>query len=189
MKPLAFCTSIAGAVLVSACVVMPTAPFVPAMPGSTKTLEQFSADDAACRGSAYAAVSGPANAAATTTAGNTAAATVLGAAAGALIGAATGDAGAGAAIGAGTGLVFGAAANSSYAGASSYDLQRAYDATYLDCMYARGHKVPAGFAEYRGQRVRGAPNHPPRDYPPPASVMPGTPPATLPQPTTPPPRG
>lgn len=186
MKAIALCTPIVGAALVSACVVMPTGPAVPALPSSASTIEQFNADDAACRGSAYAAVSGPANATANTAAANTAAATLLSAAAGALIGAATGDAGAGAAIGAGTGLLFGAAANSNYAAASSYDLQRAYDSTYFNCMYARGHRVPVGFVNHERRRAYAAPSYPPRDYPPPASVTPAGPPANAPPPT---PRG
>jgi drug/metabolite transporter (DMT)-like permease len=83
----------------------------------------------------------------------------------AIIGSASGQAGSGAAIGAGTGLLFGSVAGADYAGFSSYQLQRQYDASYAQCMYARGNRVPARFV-YRGPPRRYAPAYPP-DYRPP----------------------
>ena len=159
--------STAAALLLAGCVVMPTAPSIVAMPGSQKSLDQFRADEDACRGYTQAAVGGAGQAVANNTAVNAAAATAFGAAVGAIIGSATGQAGPGAAIGAGTGLLFGGAANANYAGYSSYQLQRQYDATYLQCMYARGNRVPARFV-YRGP----PPGYPPRYAPPDYGVPP-----------------
>ena len=59
--------------LLCGCVMMPTAPMVPAMAGSQKTMEQFSSDDASCRGYAQAGVNGPSQAANNNVAANTAA--------------------------------------------------------------------------------------------------------------------
>jgi len=167
--------------LLCGCVMMPTAPMVPAMAGSQKTMEQFSSDDASCRGYAQAGVNGPSQAANNNVAANTAASTVFAAAAGALIGAASGNAGTGAAIGAGTGLLFGSAAGSGYAGASTYQLQSQYDTLYLQCMYEHGNRVPSNYV-HREMNVRrySAPAYPPPNYPAPY------PPANYPAPYPPP---
>jgi outer membrane protein OmpA-like peptidoglycan-associated protein len=114
------------------------------LPGTGKSFEQFENDDATCRQFAYNQMGG------TTAqqAGQEAAVqsavvgTVLGAAAGAAIGSATGDFGAGAAIGAGSGLIIGSAAGSGYAAGSYYEAQQRYDNAYLQCMYAKGNRVP-----------------------------------------------
>jgi len=153
----------AAVLLLTGCVVMPTAPSIVAMPGSQKSFDQFRADEDACRGYTQAAVGGAGQVAANNTAANAAAATAFGAAVGAIIGSATGQAGPGAAIGAGTGLLFGSAAGSNYAGYSSYQLQRQYDATYLQCMYSRGNRVPARFV-YRGPPPGYPPDYAPPDY-------------------------
>jgi hypothetical protein len=97
---------------------------------------------------------------------------VIGGLTGALIGAAVGDAGAGAAIGAGTGLLWGGAASAP--GYVSYDLQRHYDAHYVQCMVARGNLSPWR-ATYR---VR---TYPPPNTPPPQGLGPG--PAVTPPPS------
>ena len=154
---IAISTSVMAAVVLGGCVILPTAPTIAALPGSRTGFDQFRADDDACRSNAYAAVGGAGQFAMNNAAANAAAGTALGAAAGAIIGSASGQAGAGAAIGAGTGLLFGGLAGADYAGYSSYQLQRQYDATYLQCMYAHGNRVPAQFV-YRG---------PPRRYGPP----------------------
>jgi len=190
------------AAVLAGCVTTPTAPAVRVLPGSSKSLDQFQADDMSCRQYAYNAVGGPdaaqhANNAAW---GDVAVGSALDAAVGAIIGAAGGQAGHGAAIGAGMGLLGGSAAGSNQSGYSQYSLQRDYDGAYLQCMYARGHQVP-GRVAYRssGSAPAGsAPGYspgyyPPPNYPPPASTMPGAPPATnappsYPPPNTPPPR-
>ncbi len=171
--------SVTSVLVLGGCVVLPTAPSVAALPGSRTGFEQFQVDDDACRNFAYAAVGGAGQVAMNNAAANAAVGTALGAAAGAIIGSATGQAGAGAAIGAGTGLLFGSVAGADYAGYSSYELQRRYDVSYGQCMYARGNRVPAQFV-YRGPPRRYAPGYAPyygapQDAPP-DYVPPGYPP-------------
>lgn len=192
----------AAVAALAGCATVPAGPAVPAMPGTRASGEQFARDDAACRAQAQAAfapsAAQPANDAA---AANVVGGTLLGAAIGALIGAAFGDPGAGAAIGAGTGLLGGSAAAADISGRSNVTLQAAYDRAYLQCMYARGHRVPSGAVAQRQQRYYEVPQsaapvvgYPPAGTPPPArsygppSTQPpagGFPPAN----TPPPPRG
>jgi hypothetical protein len=168
--------------LLGGCVVMPTAPTVMSLPGAQKSLDQFNADDGACRDYAQARLAGPtpgqqaaANSAAT--------GALLGAATGALIGAATGQAGQGAAIGAGTGLLWGSAAGSGAAYAGSYEAQRIYDVAYAQCMYAKGNQIPGRRTIYTGA----ASGYPPPNTPPPRlAPAPGS---SYPPPNTPPPPG
>jgi hypothetical protein len=134
--------SLGSALFLFGCVTIPTAPMVTVLPGSTKGFDQFRVDDDYCRGYAQSVVVGPSQAASNTAAANAAVGTALGAAAGAIIGSVSGDAGAGAAIGAGTGLLFGSAAGANTLGYSSWQLQRQYDGAYVQCMYARGNRVP-----------------------------------------------
>ncbi len=146
------------AVALAACVTVPTGPAVMSLPGSTKNFDAFRVDDMSCRQYAQSQLPPPPG----QTPGDVAAANMLGGAAlgaatGAIIGAVSGHAGPGAAIGAGTGLLFGSAAGANAAGYTSYDLQRRYDAAYLQCMYAKGNQVPARFA--------------PRPYSPPPGYM------------------
>lgn len=128
-----------GAIGLSACTVMPTGPSVMALPGSTKTFDQFRADDASCRQFALQQVGGvDANQAATNSAvGSAIVGTAIGAAAGAAFGG-----GSGAAIGAGAGLLTGSAYGAGASQASGYNVQQRYDYAYLQCMYAAGDKVP-----------------------------------------------
>lgn len=191
MNPRALVASVTGAVVLAGCVMMPTAPMVTVLPGSTKSFDQFRIDDDYCRGYAYSVVVGPSQVATNTAAANAAAATAIGAAAGAIIGSVSGDAGAGAAIGAGSGLLFGTASGANALGYSSWDLQRQYDGAYVQCMYARGNRVPvrAYSGSYGGGY--GAPSYstpnPPSNsasgYPPPTTA-----PDSIPPPNTPPPR-
>lgn len=172
--------SLAASVLLGACTVMPVGPSVMALPGSGKSVGQYQVDVADCQqyaNSVIAASGGATAAAADNSAASAAAAGALfGAAAGAILGSATGQAGEGAAIGAGTGLLFGGAAGSYYPAMSSYELQRGYDSAYLQCMYARGNKVPTRAGYARG------PSRPVYLNAPPAS-------ASYPPPNTPPPPG
>ncbi|MFM0280470.1 hypothetical protein P0D75_20860 [Paraburkholderia sediminicola] len=116
-----------------------TAPSVMALPGTGKTFDQFRADDASCRQYAFSQVGGvSANQAATASAvGSAAIGTALGAAAGAAF-----NGGAGAAVGAGAGLLVGSAFGVGAAQGSAYDVQRRYDYSYLQCMYAAGDRIP-----------------------------------------------
>jgi hypothetical protein len=187
MKLHSIAISIGSAMLLAGCVVMPTAPMVTVFPGTGKPFDQFHADDANCRNYAYSMVAGPSQAATNAAAANAAAGTALGAAAGALIGAATGSAGTGAAIGAGTGLLFGSAAGSNVLGYSYYDLQRQYDTAYVQCMYARGNRVPARmYGRPYSAPMYSAPA-PSQDVPP--DYVPRPSPGSIPPPDTPPPRG
>jgi hypothetical protein len=155
---------LAAALALAGCVAMPSGPAVMAMPGTSKNFDQFRSDDVSCREYAQywlgpGAEQVPTNAAAANALGGTA----LGAATGAIIGAASSQAGPGAAIGAGIGLLFGSLAGANAAGYSYYGLQRRYDAAYLQCMYARGNRVPAGPGY--GPRPYG-PYYPPSGPPP-----------------------
>jgi hypothetical protein len=177
---------LAASALVGACAQIPSGPSIPSLPGSTKSPAQFQADAAACRQYADAALGGVTAGQAynDTVAANAIAGTALGAAAGAIIGSATGQAGAGAAIGAGTGLLFGSAAGSNVAGLSAADVQRRYDSVYLQCMYAKGNRVPA-------RVVAGAPSPsvralPAPSYPPPNTLAPSRSGGSAPAPSYPP---
>ena len=205
---------VAAGALLAGCTVMPTGPSVMALPGSRMSVEQFQADASDCQQYAGAVVGGSGSAVAQN-ADNAAAASavsgaLVGAATGAAIGAATGQAGHGAAVGAGAGLLLGGIAGSGHSSMSSYQLQRGYDGAYLQCMYARGHRVPAprGYANtaraassYPGEAP---PRYPPPNQPPPskssivapttpvyvqppAGPAPGTPPARYPAPPNVPP--
>ena len=153
----------------AACATIPTGPSVMALPGEEKSFDQFRIDDAICRQFAYEQIGGASAQQAGQNAAITSAVvgTALGAAAGAAIGSASGDMGAGAAIGAGSGLILGSAAGSSYASGSYYEAQRRYDNAYLQCMYAKGNRIPlGGHFTAPARPARGAPP-PPADYPPP----------------------
>ena len=137
---------LAAVVVLAGCVTAPTGPRVMALPGTSKSFDQFQADDISCRQYAQYSLGStdPAKAANDAAAANAVVGAALGAAAGAIIGSATGQAGQGAAIGAGTGLLFGSAGGANAAGYTYYQAQRQYDSAYLQCMYAKGNQVPLG---------------------------------------------
>ena len=123
----------------AACVSLPNGPSVMTLPGAGKSFEQFRYDDYDCRRYAYEQVGGMTPRQVSQTSG------VESAAVGAGLGAATGAAiagGSGAAIGAGTGLLAGGLAGSGTASTSAYINQQRYDISYIQCMYAKGHRVP-----------------------------------------------
>jgi len=129
-----------GAVLLlAACVTVPEGPSVMVLPGSGKTFQQFQVDNYECRRSARGRIGGTSAQQAATESGVKSAAVgaAVGAAAGALLG---GHEGAG--TGAGAGLAVGALAGTGAAQGSSRNLQQRYDASYVQCMYAKGHRVP-----------------------------------------------
>lgn len=148
------------------CATAPTGPSVMALPGSGKSFEQFRYDDAECRDYARYQTGGDANQAATDSGVRSAAVgAAVGAAAGALIG---GHQGAG--VGAGTGLLVGSAAGSDAARASAGNTQRHYDNAYVQCMYAKGQRVPTSgqFSRAPEQAPAGnAPSPSAASYPPP----------------------
>jgi len=155
-----------------ACATIPSGPSVMAMPGTGKNFNQFRADDDVCRQFALAQIGGAtANDAAVQSGVQSAA---VGTAVGALAGAAMGGH-EGAAVGAGMGLLAGSAAGASAGQYSGYDTQRRYDHAYIQCMYAKGQRVPVsgqmapGYPAYAppAQRNSYPPPPPPPGYPPP----------------------
>lgn len=128
-----------ASLLLGACTTLPpSGPNVMVLPGTGKTFEQFRYDDDACRQfAAYQAGIAPQDAAVDSGVRSAAVGTLLGAAAGAAIGGSHG-----AAVGAGTGLLLGGTAGAGAANQSAYGAQRRYDTGYVQCMYAKGHRVP-----------------------------------------------
>lgn len=177
--------ALAAVGLLSGCVSVPSGPGVMVLPGTGKSFDQFRGDDVDCRQFAYYQAGGstPDNAAANSAVSSAAIGTVIGAAAGAAFGGHNG-----AASGAGAGLITGSLIGASTAGASQYEVQRRYDHAYVQCMYARGHKVPvAGYSNggsYRQGSYVSAPPPPPADAPAPAGSanIPPPPPGTPPPP-------
>lgn len=130
----------AAALSLGACVSMPEGPSVMVLPGTGKNFDQFRADDFECKhyaslqvgrggASAYAADSGVRSAAV---------GTLLGAAAGAAA-----NGGRGAAVGAGAGMALGGLSGTGAAHTSAYGVQQRYDVAFMQCMYAKGHRIPA----------------------------------------------
>lgn len=148
--------------LLGACATVPTGPGVLALPGSRKSFDEFRADDGACRQYAHEQVAGvtPSQAATDSGVRSAVVGTVLGAAAGAAI-----DGSRGAAAGAGIGLLAGGLVGAGVGSESAHAVQRRYDHGYLQCMYAKGHKVPVSRAYLRPREQAYSP--PPPDYPPP----------------------
>jgi Glycine-zipper domain len=198
MKITAVGGCIALTLVAGGCATVPTGPSVMVLPGTSKSFDQFQFDDASCRqfasqqtGISAGQVSNNA------TVSGAAIGTVLGAAAGAAIGAAAGNPAMGAAAGAGAGLLGGSAVGYGNAGASYETVQRQYDASYMQCMYAKGHQIPVARGSLASPRVvpaaaRPAPPPPPPPPPaggvtsPPAAVAPPPPPPAGPPPPPPP---
>lgn len=158
---------LAALLLLAGCASVPTAPNVMALPGTGRTFDDFRADDAMCRDYAYQQIGGPARAQSANSAaiGNAAVGTAIGAVAGAAIG---GRGGAGA--GAGMGLIVGSASGAEAARGSVYGSQRHYDHAYVQCMYARGHRVPVsmgGYTSSPSSQPAAVPPPPPAGSPPP----------------------
>jgi len=175
-------TSLAAAVLLAGCATAPSAPSVLVLPGTYKTATQFDADNAACQQQAQALVARQAEAANTQAVGTAVVGTALGAAVGALLGAGSYYSNNSAAWGAGTGLMVGGAVGGSQSQAAGYGLQQRYDMIFMQCMYARGHRVPGQTAYRRALPAKPAPRSAPPSYPPP-----GYPAPSIPPPNTPPP--
>lgn len=161
----------------TACVTIPTGPSVMVLPGGGKSFEQFRHDEYDCREYAHEQVGG-------TTAQQTSRSSgienaAIGAGLGAIAGAALGG-GRGAAIGAGTGLLAGGLMGSGSSSVSGYAAQQRYDNSYIQCMYAKGHRVPISGRITGGSPVgndggrRNISTPPPNFIPPPPP--PGNPP-------------
>lgn len=150
------------------CATVPNGPSITAYPGTGRSFDQFRADDADCRNYAASQNQSPSDAQADSVAKSAVLGTVIGAVAGAAIG---GSRGAG--VGAGTGLLFGTAAGASEGNRAAYGTQRRYDASYAQCMYAKGDKVPINGRLMSNQ---GGYAPPPPNYPPPPPNYPPPPP-------------
>lgn len=177
-------SALALPLLVAACTTIPSGPSVMVLPGTGKSFDQFRADEADCRHYALESVGGvtPSQVAQESGVNSAVVGTLIGAAAGAAIG---GHQGAG--VGAGTGLLVGSMAGTENAEASGYGLQRRYDVSYIQCMYAKGDQVPVSGRSYRQSRA--APYPPPPPPPgipsPQAGMPPPPPPAGMPPPPPP----
>ena len=122
------------------CVSIPSGPSVATFPGTGRSFDQFRYDEADCRRYASDAIGGndPSRAQTDSAVRSAAVGTAIGAVAGAALGGSQG-----AATGAGVGLLFGGAAGAGAANASGYATQQRYDNAFVQCMYAKGHKVPS----------------------------------------------
>jgi len=169
--------AVAAGLLMTACATVPTGPSVMVLPGQGKNFDQFQADDSLCRQWALQQTG--------TTTGNASAGSTVG---GAVIGTAVGAA-AGAAAGAGVGLLGGTVASATAGSDASSTAQRRFDATYMQCMYAKGNQIPVArgaLPTSYGAAPRQSPsvNVP---LPPAGAPPPPPPPAGAPPPPPPPP--
>lgn len=160
----------------AACVSIPEGPSVMVLPGSGMSFEQFRQDEFQCRDYATQQINQmPQSAADNTTVRSAAVGTIVGALAGAAIG---GRRGAG--VGAGTGLIIGGASGAGASQVSGHEAQRRYDNAFVQCMYAKGHRVPVSGnygLEQRQNMPAAAPSAPATaNYPPPPPPPAGTPP-------------
>jgi hypothetical protein len=180
MKPLQPLSAAIGlsVLIAGGCASYPTGPSALALPGTGKSFEQFRMDDDDCQRYAFQQIGGlTAEKAQEESAVRSA---VIGTAVGAVAGAVIGGHD-GAAVGAGTGLLFGSTAGTNASQRSAYGSQRRYDNAYIQCMYARGHKVPvpAGMSGRMQERQAApAPAPPPAD----AGTIPEPPPGDPPPP-------
>jgi hypothetical protein len=169
---------LAAGLLLAGCVTVPTGPSVMVLPGDGKGFDQFRVDDTVCRQWAFQQT-GTTTEKAAGDAGVSSAAigTAVGAATGAAIGAAYGNPGTGAAVGAGVGLLGGSAVGANHAAASEWQVQQRYDTAYMQCMYAKGHKIPIPAGSQLAQSSASPPPPgPPAGVPPPPPGNPPPPP-------------
>ena len=164
-------TLVAATLLAAGCAATPpSGPSILVLPGSTKSFDQFRADDMECRGYALNQSGGKTTEQAASDAAAKSA--VIGTAIGTVAGAALGGS-QGAAVGAGVGLAGGAAVGADQSYYAAGTLQRRYDNAFTQCMYAKGHRVPVAGRYSDAGRQQAAARTPP---PPP----PGRPPAEAP---------
>lgn len=146
------------------CASVPSGPEVMALPGTGRSFDEFRRDDVDCRDFAYHQIGGPARESSMNRSAISGAA--VGAAVGAIAGAAiAGRDGAG--VGAGTGLLIGGVSGAESAQYSVRGGQRQYDNAYVQCMYAKGHRVPVSGAYTPGTPPGGTANTAPSMPPPP----------------------
>src|SRR5487761_2626017 len=134
---------LAPLLLLGACATIPNGPSVMALPGTGKSFDQFRADDADCRQFALSQIGGTSANQAAVASGVTSAA-----------------------IGAGMGLLAGSAIGASSGQVSGYEAQRRYDIAYIQCMYAKGDRVPVSGQMTPGSAPSYNPPPPPPGYAP-----------------------
>lgn len=141
---------------------VPHEPSMLVLPGAGKSFEQFRADNDTCKQFAREQVGGQTADAAAADSGVRSAAvgTILGAAVGA---AANGGRGAG--VGAGAGLAIGGLEGTRAAEVSGGRLQQRFDYGFIQCMYAKGHRVPVAHSSLMDDFFQSPPGQ--RYYPPP----------------------
>ncbi len=160
---------IVAMLLLSACASVPNGPSTMALPGTGKNFDQFRYDDATCRQFSHDQIGGTtANQASSDSFAKSA---VVGTALGAAIGVAV-DGGRGAGAGAATGLFIGSLIGVDEGNASSYRTQRHYDNAYIQCMYAKGHRVPVSGHIEQQPVYRQSTTNAPYPPPPPAGYKP-----------------
>lgn len=168
-----------AALLLAGCASVPAGPSTMVLPGRGKDFDRFRSDDQVCRDwAAEQTGADPSRAANQSVVSGAALGTLVGAGVGAAVGAAAGDPGTGAAVGAGGGLLVGTAAGANAGERTGDTLQRRYDMSYQQCMYASGNQIP-GVAAPRGRRRQPPPPPPPsnpQSYPPASMPPPGMPP-------------
>jgi len=142
------------ALLLGACTVLPTGPTVMVLPGTGQSIERFRIDEAWCKDDALRQIGGKSAGDARRESALTSAA--VGTAIGAVAGAAIGGDGRGAAVGAGVGLLAGSAAGGESGRSSGIGTQQQYDNAYIQCMYAKGHRVPVQGNVTHSRPVRAA---------------------------------
>src|SRR5499426_4228497 len=141
MRPKAILIS--ALVILTGCMGVPLGPSVAVMPAAGKPFDLFVSEESLCRHYAEQQVGiSPQQATQNSTATGAVAGTALGAAAGGAIGAAFGAPGPGAAVGAGTGLLGGSAVGWNNGYGATWTIQRRYDISYQQCMYAKGNQIP-----------------------------------------------
>ena len=140
MRRVHTCALAAALIAVGGCVSIPTGPSVATFPGTGRSFDQFRTDEADCRRYAFDSIGGndPSRAQADSAVKSAAIGTAVGALAGAALGGSQG-----AAAGAGVGLLFGGVVGADAANASGYSAQQRYDNAFIQCMYAKGNKVPS----------------------------------------------
>lgn len=169
-RPIGLVSIVAVAAFLSACATAPTGPSSLVLPGTGKSFETFRFDDFECRNFATNQAGSQAADQARQDAAVRGAA--LGTAVGAIAGAAIGGQ-RGAGVGAGTGLILGTASGTSGASSDSYSAQRRYDHAYIQCMYAKGHRVPLD-----GRLSEAPASRPAAQIPPPPAGTPPPPPGS-----------
>lgn len=167
-----------AALVLTGCATPLEGPSVMALPGTGRGFDQFRVDDSTCRAYAYDQIGGRtvAGTATETAVGSAVVGTAVGAAIGAAANGSRG-AGTGAAVGLGLGTLTGAGLGAD----AGYTVQRRYDNSYVQCMYANGNRVPVSgeFAQAPGASWAepATPAPPPWRYrPPPPSGPPPPPP-------------